>query len=61
MYFYDEYGNGLNPRGGGGQQVPYTLSLGPDGWDQDQLENRFQNAFGSALPTGLRAVSAEIS
>ena len=60
VYFYDENGNVLNPKGADNKSIPYTLSLGVDGWDQDQLENRFTNAGWPALPANLRAISAEI-
>ncbi|HVN76253.1 MAG TPA: PKD domain-containing protein [Thermoanaerobaculaceae bacterium] len=60
VYFYDEAGNLLNPVGTDSNPIPYTFALGVGGWDQDQLENRFRNAFGITLPANLRAVSAEI-
>ncbi len=60
VIFYDESGNVLNPKGNDGNTIPYTFALGVGGWDQDQLENRFRNAFGTALPANLRAISAEI-
>jgi PKD repeat protein len=56
VLLYDESGNLLNPNG-----TPIQISLGPGGWDQDLLENRFQNTFGTSLPAGLRAVSAVIT
>jgi Leucine-rich repeat (LRR) protein/PKD repeat protein len=60
VYFYGETGNLLNPLDGSNNPIPYTFDLLPGGWDQDFLENRFKNAFGVALPSGLRVVSAEI-
>ncbi|MGE5235282.1 MAG: PKD domain-containing protein [Acidobacteriota bacterium] len=56
VMLYDESGNMLNPNG-----TPLQVSLGPDGWDQDKLENRFKNTFGTDLPVNLRAVSAVIT
>jgi hypothetical protein len=60
VYFYGETGNLLNPLDGSNNPIPYTFSLPPGGWDQDQLENRFKNGLSVALPSGLRVVSAEI-
>ena len=60
VVFYDENGDALNPKDGQGNPVPYTFALGPNGWDQDKLENRFHNAGWSALPANLRAISAII-
>ena len=50
----------LNGKDGQGNPVPYTFALGPDGWDQDRLENRFHNAGWPALPSNLPAISAVI-
>jgi hypothetical protein len=61
VYFYDEGGNVLNPPGVDGQPKPYTFAIPAGTWDQDKLENRFRNAFKVALPTGLRAITAEIT
>ena len=52
VFFYDEFGNLLNPGG-----RAYTVALGPAGWDQDKLENRARNFFGVTLPS-LRSISA---
>jgi hypothetical protein len=60
MYLYGESGNVLNPLDGSNNPIPYTFSLPPGAWDQDQLENRFVNAFSVALPANMRAISAEI-
>jgi PKD repeat protein len=60
VYFYDELGNLLNPRDQSNNPLPYTFSLPPGGWDQDQIENRFFNAFAATLPANLRAISAEV-
>lgn len=59
VIFYDESGNPLNPISGG-QPVPYTTSLSVGGWDQDQLENRFMNVFGTTLPANQSGISAVI-
>jgi hypothetical protein len=61
VLFYDESGNVLNPRGNDNNPIPLTYALGVGGWDQDQLENRFRNAFGTELPANLRAISAEVT
>jgi hypothetical protein len=55
IYFYDENGAMLNPEG-----KAYTYAIGPNGWDQDKLENRFRNFFKQELPAGQRVISAEI-
>ncbi|NWG00775.1 MAG: PKD domain-containing protein, partial [Thermoanaerobaculaceae bacterium] len=55
IYFYDENGTLLNPEG-----KPYTGGTGPNGWDQDKLENRFRNFFKQELPANQRVVSAVI-
>ncbi|MBI4914397.1 MAG: PKD domain-containing protein, partial [Acidobacteria bacterium] len=54
VYFYDEFGNMLNP---GGQAYP--LFLGPGGWDQDKLENRALNQWGVTVPS-MRLISAVV-
>jgi PKD repeat protein len=59
--FYDEDGNLLNPTNADGSAQPLSIAIGPGTWDQDLLENRFRNAFKSALPSNLRAVAAEIT
>ncbi len=61
VYFYDESGTLLNPKNPDETPKPYTFAIGPGTWDQDKLENRFRNAFKTALPSNLRAISAEIS
>jgi PKD repeat protein len=61
VIFYDEGGNVLNPKDGQGNPIPYTISLGVGGWDQDLLENRFKNTAGwPALGVNLKAISAVI-
>ena len=52
--FYDEGGNVLNPDG-----APLPVTLGPGGWDQDRIENRFGRR-GWVLPAGLRLISVEV-
>ncbi len=61
VYFYDEGGHALNPPGIDGQPKPYTFAIPAGTWDQDKLENRFRNAFKASLPTGLRAITAEVT
>jgi hypothetical protein len=61
VYFYDEGGRVLNPTGTDSQPKPYTYAIGPGTWDQDKLENRFKNGLKVALPSGLRAITAEIT
>lgn len=59
--FYDEGGNVLNPLDGQGKPIPYTVSLGVGGWDQDLLENRFKNTPGwQPLGANNKVVSAVI-
>ena len=60
VIFYDSSGNPLNPISGG-QPVPYPMSLSVGGWDQDQLENRFKNVFGTTLPANQSGISAVIT
>jgi hypothetical protein len=60
ILFYDQNGNLLNPVSNG-NPVPYTFALGPGGWDQDKLENRFRNAFKVSLPANLESVSAVVT
>jgi hypothetical protein len=61
VMFYDEGGNVLNPLDGQSNPIPYTISLGVGGWDQDLLENRFKNTVGwPALGVNLKAISAVI-
>ena len=61
VIFYDEGGNVLNPLDGQSNPIPYTISLGVGGWDQDLLENRFKNTAGwPALGVNLKAISAVI-
>jgi len=54
VYFYDEFGNLLNPDG-----QAYPLFLGPGGWDQDKLENRALNQWGVTVPS-MRLISAVV-
>jgi PKD repeat protein len=60
ILFYDQNGALLNPQSDG-SPVPYTFALGPGGWDQDKLENRFRNAFKVNLPSNLESISAVIT
>ncbi len=61
VMFYDEGGNVLNPKDGQGNPIPYTISLGVGGWDQDLLENRFKNSTGwPVLGANLKVISAVI-
>jgi len=54
-YFFAEDGTLLNPEG-----RPYVLALGPGGWDQDRIENRFRGFFGVDLPANQRAISVAV-
>ncbi len=61
VLFYDEGGNVLNPLDSQSNPIPYTISLGVGGWDQDLLENRFKNTTGfPAMGVNLKAISAVI-
>ena len=61
VLFYDESGSLLNPHDMVGTPTPYTFAIGPGGWDQDKLENRFRRAFKAELPANLRSISAVIT
>ena len=52
---YGPDGTVLNPEG-----VPVVVSLGAGGWDQRKLEDRWIDAFGTALGANLQGISASI-
>jgi hypothetical protein len=55
VYFFAEDGTLLNPEG-----RAYVLALGPGGWDQDRIENRFRGFFGAELPANQRALTVAV-
>jgi len=61
VLLYGESGSLLNPQDMVGTPTPYTFAIGPGGWDQDKLENRFRRAFKAELPANQRSISAVIT